>query len=509
MLPFVHTKLVKIDIEGNWDVEVDELVYLLQLLPSLKDLVLGSIHFDKNLEDRDLIEITKTHPALVYVTTRMKRTTEPPSALECIAMVIEFVDNHHDLFNLLTVSKDVFQITARRLYRDPIKSSPDDYDSSIPKLILFLLSLSPARGKTIDILRRSYGLPPFRTPLYPKPMLDYLSALRLFNRDLYMELTWAFVGHRLGEVEELEVEFEDKERYLSNATKMTRMCKIWIRLDSPNYKNMSDLAVAMTANGNDENLLSWAACEAEHYHHQPGGHQLGPLVPLEELWVWYRGYTPFVESARKVIPKLKILQDGLLGFSGSLKWLIVDYPRSHNRVDDRPVKFTIPRPLLKLKLMHLHELTIDRPSWEQVPNIEELILDIDFPQLRDRIATSNGSRNDQNAGVTGVTPLSPTLIDTSTTTTTMTTEQQQQQELPEIWFHCPKLTKLTLENQAVNLLDPNCLYFSPNLQELDLSGWGFLSFDRTTDDDYQNFKECYIKRAGPGIGPFHVYATSK
>ncbi|KAG0225116.1 hypothetical protein BGW42_004629, partial [Actinomortierella wolfii] len=42
------------------------------------------------------------------------------------------------------------------------------------------------------------------------------------------------------------------------------------------------------ANGNDQNLFAWAACEAEHYydHHQPDGRrQLAPLVPLEKLTV--------------------------------------------------------------------------------------------------------------------------------------------------------------------------------------------------------------------------------
>ncbi|KAG0238042.1 hypothetical protein BGW42_007596 [Actinomortierella wolfii] len=188
MLPFGHSKLVRINFRGDWNVEVDELICLLQVLPNLKEIEFKSFHFDNNLGDRELIEVTKTHPALVFVTADIVRTTEPPSAL---GLVIEFVDDRHDLFNLLTVSKDVFQIAARRLYRDPIKTSSIVCDGSIPKLILFLL---------------------------------------------------------LDEVEELEVELEDKERYLSNAAKMTQMRKIWIRTVNFNYKEMPDLAVAMNPN---------------------------------------------------------------------------------------------------------------------------------------------------------------------------------------------------------------------------------------------------------------------
>ncbi|KAG0234518.1 hypothetical protein BGW41_001117 [Actinomortierella wolfii] len=303
--------------------------------------------------------------------------------LECITRVIELVDNHHDLFNLLTVSKDVFLIAARCLYHDPIKTSSGDYESSITKMVLFLLSLSPADSTTIDTIRRSNGLSPSGAPLDPKPTIDYLSlvkvirwryrsdyysplcsALKHSNEDLYKELTWAFVGHRLNEIEELEIDVDDQERYLKNVAKMTRL---------------------QTANGDDENLLAWAACEAEYYHRHSGEHQFGPLVPLE-------------------------------------------------------------------------------------------ILDI-----RDGSPISNRAQDTQNLEAT-VNPPSSSLADT---TATVTTEQRLQRESLEVRFHCPKLTTLTLWNQAVNLLDPTCFHFSPNIQHLELRNWNLmdLAFVNYGEDD--------------------------
>ncbi|KAG0221063.1 hypothetical protein BGW41_007253, partial [Actinomortierella wolfii] len=40
-----------------------------------------SARFNEGFVDRDLIEITKIHPALDYVSTSLVRTTEPASAL--------------------------------------------------------------------------------------------------------------------------------------------------------------------------------------------------------------------------------------------------------------------------------------------------------------------------------------------------------------------------------------------------------------------------------------------
>ncbi|KAG0234678.1 hypothetical protein BGW42_006298 [Actinomortierella wolfii] len=302
--------------------------------------------------------------------------------------------------------------------------------------------------------------------------------------DVCMHLTWAFFGHRLDEVEELEINVKDQERYLSNIAKMTSLHKIWIFTGKKsNHDDMYDFAEAMIksiqsdhgphqlsechmipnpltqyrpfggvdlspiwrvvsllppprhhrtlptpdgsiallnqpldpyvatienlsdddfrfnstwvalmrvypghsdsqllqrlrgltslsipckmANGNDDNLLAWAAYEAEHYSHIPDVYHSVLLVPLENLEIVY-GHTRFGSPP----PKWKILQDGLLGFSGTLKSLSVFYPQFENVTVGRV--FTIPRPLLKLKSLKLRGLTIDRSVWEQAPNIEEL-----------------------------------------------------------------------------------------------------------------------------------------
>ncbi|KAG0223374.1 hypothetical protein BGW42_005920 [Actinomortierella wolfii] len=513
----------------------------------------------------------------------------PRLHLECIARVVKWVDNPQGLFNLLTVSKDVFLIAVRCLYHDPLKSHTYPDEGRLSDLVLFLLSLSPPGSNNIDVTRQSKGLPRYNQ----KPMLDYLSlvkvirwrfpsicndplcsVLRCPNDDIYSQLTWAFVGHRLGEVEELEIQVGDHERYLYNAAKMTRLRKIWVRIgEDMNYKDMYNFAEAMvkaiqlhhglnqlsechmipnlvqwfsgassspheidisvsgvqkvysllpsprhyltlprpdgstvllnhpfdpyaatiesmwtiddsmwqalmkmypghshseilqrlrgmtaldipsmTANGNDENVLAWAACEAEHYCRQPGGHQLRPLVPLETLTIDYEGrYGVCALQTGTATPKWKILQDGLLGFSGTLKSLQVTYPQSNDEVADR--LFIIPRPLPKLVSLTLYGLTVDRSVWEQAPNIEDLKIDVSFQPLRDSIAASIYSQDGQN---TGTSTRSSTLVDTP------------QRRLPEIWFRCPKLTQLILSDRAFNLLDPESLHFSPNLHSLDV-----------------------------------------
>ncbi|KAG0234429.1 hypothetical protein BGW42_006639 [Actinomortierella wolfii] len=533
----------------------------------------------------------------------------PNLPLECIAWVIEYVDSYQDLFSLLTVSKDVFLIAARRLYRDPIRSRFNMPAGSFRKLILHLLTLSPAKDENIDIIRRSSGLPPSGTPLDPQPMLNYLSLVKVVrwrdrdnserwlkinfgcdhfeSFDMCMHLTWAFVGHRLDEVEELEIDVKDQERYFLNATKMTRLRRIWIYKDYQySYEEMHSCAEAMikaiqlhhgyhqlyechmipnpivegpsadnsnhathdidisgawrvlshlppprhyltlprpdgstvsldqpfdsdvamiermyvgsreyfplpmkamkkvhpghsqgqilqrfrgmkflsihydAANGDDENLLAWAACEAERYYHLPGGHQLGPLVPLEGLEIFYGCSYGFEQPRAGTIPKWKILQDGLLGFSHTLKSLTVSYLPSIDGMVDR--LFTVPRPLHKLSSLRLHALAIDRSVWEQAPNVEELYISFSFSLPSPHAIASNNPQDDQNTELTSPPPI---MVDSATP---VTPEAQSQRQLPEIWFRCPKLRWLTLKDRAINLLDPDCLHFSPNLQRLEL-----------------------------------------
>ncbi|KAG0231378.1 hypothetical protein BGW42_000274 [Actinomortierella wolfii] len=441
-------------------------------------------------------------------------------------------------------------------------------------------------------------------------MLNYLSLVKVIRwgrrwyyedwlnkkienrtKELYMLLTWAFVGHRLDEIEEVEIDVEDQERYLNNAAKMKRLRRIRIHIGgNNNSKDMYDFAEAMikaiqlhhgpdqlrecrlipnplvwdietehpdeadyiegylsnpdddddtldetdlnrarrilsllppkkylalpapdgstlslnqpydpyaatikkmwskgcrrgvpiwkammkaypghsqtqilqrfrsmislsiypkTAYSNEENLLAWAVCEAER-RHQPGSSQLMPLVPLERLEVVYDDSSDFrAPQPRSGTPKWKILQDGLFGFSGTLTSLKVVYPQSVDGMVDQVL--TIPRPLYKLKSMELYGLAVDRSVWEQVPNIEELWISFgDMPTT-----TSYLTPNDSQEGH-------------DSTTTTVTIEQQPQSQMPEIWFHCPKLTKLSLWGRPSYLLDPDCLHHSPNLQALGL-----------------------------------------
>ncbi|KAG0234269.1 hypothetical protein BGW42_006774 [Actinomortierella wolfii] len=78
MLPFTHSNLKHIYIYGNWHVELDEADCLQEALPGLTNLVLAADHFDEGFGDSELIEITKTHPSLEYVSTdtTMKYSTQ-------------------------------------------------------------------------------------------------------------------------------------------------------------------------------------------------------------------------------------------------------------------------------------------------------------------------------------------------------------------------------------------------------------------------------------------------
>ncbi|KAG0224225.1 hypothetical protein BGW42_005285 [Actinomortierella wolfii] len=226
------------------------------------------------------------------------------------------------------------------------------------------------------------------------------------------------------------------------------------------FRGMTSLSIyPKAANGNDENLLDWAACEAEHYNRKPGGCQLIPLIPLEKLKIRYK-YENWAPQSSSETPKWKILQDGLLGFSRTLSELEVAYPEFDSGMNCP--QFTIPRLSPKLRSLYLHELTTDRSVWEQAPNIEKLSIILNFPPFRDYSGTPDIPQNDQN---TGATPLSPISVDATTIGTIM---QPPHRQLPEIWFHCPMLTQLVLENRAINILDPKCLHFSPNLQKLEL-----------------------------------------
>ncbi|KAG0232304.1 hypothetical protein BGW42_008270 [Actinomortierella wolfii] len=406
--------------------------------------------------------------------------------------------------------------------------------------------------------------------------------------DMYQHLTWAFVGHRLDDIEELEIDFKDHERYLNNVPKMTRLRKIWIfRGEDVNYEDMYEFAEAMikavqlhhgldqvrechmipgpiewgpdaynsypssheidvsivgaqrvfsllpppkhyfklsrpdgsivslnhpfdpfvrtigsistsdelmwevmtkvypghshtqilqrfrgmrhldidpmTANGDDENILAWAACEAEHYYDRRGGRQIGTLVPLVRLKICYEDpYHVRTRTTRVATPKWKILQDGLLGFSSTMKCLLVTYPHSDDGMVDR--LFTIPRLLPELKFLSLRGLAIDRSVWELAPNIENLEIDISFPPLRDNTTDPDNIQDDQSTET--LTFSLPSADTTTTVTLETTTLAAEKQQWADIWFHFPKLEYLKLSDKAFSLFDPECFLLSPKLRGL-------------------------------------------
>ncbi|KAG0248130.1 hypothetical protein DFQ27_001150, partial [Actinomortierella ambigua] len=100
----------------------------------------------------------------------------PPLPLECLANVIEHIDDPHSLFSLLTVSKDVFLLAAQQLYSDPLRYY------SIKSLVILrgLLVLSPVNDKDIQVVRQALDAP-LRADSDPPLMLDYLHYIRFFN----------------------------------------------------------------------------------------------------------------------------------------------------------------------------------------------------------------------------------------------------------------------------------------------------------------------------------------
>ncbi|KAG0250145.1 hypothetical protein DFQ27_009555 [Actinomortierella ambigua] len=564
--------------------------------------------------DRDEAEITSLRESFLILTDlglvvshKLHTYSMPNLPFDCIARAIEWVDGRQDLFKLLTVNRDIFAIAARRLYHDPIKTSTATFNLSIQKMLLLLLSLSPADDECLTHIRMIRGLPVAGTPLSPPPMLNYLSLVKVvrwkdrvmgeshlmdvhefYDDKLRSSLTWALVGHRLGEIEELEIHVADGERYLANVAKMKNLRMIWTRFGNDHcYKDMHSFSEAMvkamqlnhgpnllrechmipnplkqgpemstdgnqlreidisdaqrvlsllppprrpstlprpdgsitildqmfdpyvatirdmatvtamggdlawgaifkvypglsqaqllqrfrglvsltinpeTANGNDENFLAWAACEAEHRYHQSCGRQHVSLIPLQEFVVRYEDENTESTAPRSgsTLAKWKILQDGLLGFSSTLNELHVMYPRSVDGMTDK--LFTVPRPLLQLRLLVLREVAIDASVWDQMPNIEVLTIRFSFPLF-------NLPETETQDDLNGIT--TPMTVDT-TASAMATVRQQSQRQLPEFSPNCPSLRFLHLEDRAINLLDPNCLHHLPNLRGLAMSNY--------------------------------------
>ncbi|KAF9157215.1 hypothetical protein DFQ26_008965 [Actinomortierella ambigua] len=213
--------------------------------------------------------------------------------LEVLDLIIEHVDNQHDLFTLLTISRAIGEKAARELYRDPLRFALPD-DSSLSSLLSLLLSLSPADDNQTRILRLATGTP-LCSELVSPPMLDYLSFLRVFDwgsidpKNVQMRLHWylykvrrlldegdemvqgllhhphflnraitfALVGHQLHRIEMLEIEVGDIRRYTLAAAQLSRIVKIRVRGCEPwdlFYSGVKALILAIQLHHGKEQL---------------------------------------------------------------------------------------------------------------------------------------------------------------------------------------------------------------------------------------------------------------
>ncbi|KAG0226094.1 hypothetical protein BGW42_003919 [Actinomortierella wolfii] len=80
VLPFTHSNLLSIEFNGEWIIQTDELAWLLQMLPCLMEIQFGTSKFDEGFGDRELVEITKIHPALRYVISALELTDRTKSS---------------------------------------------------------------------------------------------------------------------------------------------------------------------------------------------------------------------------------------------------------------------------------------------------------------------------------------------------------------------------------------------------------------------------------------------
>ncbi|KAF9162407.1 hypothetical protein DFQ26_003586 [Actinomortierella ambigua] len=95
--------------------------------------------------------------------------------IDILMLIIDNVDNHHTLFSLLTVSKQVFRYTCQRLYRDPGYHLKKTANSATSSFIKMVLALSPATDESTNLLRKIFHVQQADIP----PMADYLSYIRV------------------------------------------------------------------------------------------------------------------------------------------------------------------------------------------------------------------------------------------------------------------------------------------------------------------------------------------
>ncbi|KAF9968659.1 hypothetical protein BGZ73_009190, partial [Actinomortierella ambigua] len=182
---------------------------------------------------------------------------------DVLPLIIEHVDDKATLYSLLTVSKQVCHNVCRVLYRDPFRffrhaqSKGNLSQSRLLSLVRLLLSLSPATGDEVNLVRTEFGVPKKHQAGAEAVLvttLDYLSFVECVRWEhvLYQylapldktmfdgwspspgvvqsvqsfircTLTWCFCGHQLDQMRELEIEHQDIERYISKVSQLRRL----------------------------------------------------------------------------------------------------------------------------------------------------------------------------------------------------------------------------------------------------------------------------------------------
>ncbi|KAF9161786.1 hypothetical protein DFQ26_004161 [Actinomortierella ambigua] len=190
----------------------------------------------------------------------------PKINLDVLAHIISRVEDRKTLFLLLVVSKDVFKLSCRVLYRDPLRYLLEGTRKSLRKdrlaFIRLVLALSPATDNDTRLLRTVFDAPPGQQPVPPstQPMLDYLALIRVVRWEdaigpslasqkkkrllpgsshvererkafLRSALTWCISGHQLGNIRELEIEPKSLEMFTSMAYQLARVRTIVIHVD--------------------------------------------------------------------------------------------------------------------------------------------------------------------------------------------------------------------------------------------------------------------------------------
>ncbi|KAF9970303.1 hypothetical protein BGZ73_007011 [Actinomortierella ambigua] len=190
------------------------------------------------------------------------RSSQPRLDLDCMTAVIDNVKDHPTLLSLLTVSKDVFHIAVKKLYRSWL-FWPRYSREGAELFVRFILSLSPVDDELTMALRNHLQI---QWPREPPPTVDYLSLVpemtfhplytcnwavsvpssstpvMLSRTKLRCLLMWAICGHRLSSVEAIRFEdSEELELFSKHAKQLTSLRRIalgsywdgvWIELQS-------------------------------------------------------------------------------------------------------------------------------------------------------------------------------------------------------------------------------------------------------------------------------------